>query len=219
VYGDLLRRANGDKQLVSLWMAEMGYDPQRIKQQQQQEEQEPSTPGKIKAVGGASGHLSPALPGSFASHVHKAPSGAKPPLPFSTPPSISPSSRADSLLPRSMSVQRELDRAAAEASAPAHFVCSISMRVMRDPVLVPTGHTYDRRPIERWLGEGNFSCPATGLRMAAPVTLTPNIAVKQAIEHWAASGAPWLLVRLLCSLCVCTSYCVRFFHVYFKRAG
>ena len=34
----------------------------------------------------------------------------------------------------------------AGAGAPASFYCPISMELMADPVMVATGHTYDRSP-------------------------------------------------------------------------
>jgi hypothetical protein len=38
----------------------------------------------------------------------------------------------------------------AAASAPPHFLCPVSMELMKDPVMVATGHTYDRPSIKRW---------------------------------------------------------------------
>lgn len=70
---------------------------------------------------------------------------------------------------------------------------------MRDPVMMPTGQSYDRPCIERWLAAGNRSCPATGVTLKPPVALVPNVALRGAIEEWSSKHAPWLLVR--CSLC------------------
>jgi len=51
LYQDLLTRANGDTQLVSLWLAEMGYDPAQFAGQQQQQAPRQEQPATIKAVG------------------------------------------------------------------------------------------------------------------------------------------------------------------------
>ena len=58
------------------------------------------------------------------------------------------------------------------------------MELMADPVVVATGHTYDRRCIERWLGAGHGTCPATGARLRH-LELTPNFALRDAVAEWA----------------------------------
>ncbi|KAK9816535.1 hypothetical protein WJX72_001652 [[Myrmecia] bisecta] len=63
---------------------------------------------------------------------------------------------------------KDFDAAASEAGAPATFFCPISFKVFRDPVMLPTGQTYERRYIERWLAQGNMRCPATGLLLTRP---------------------------------------------------
>lgn len=57
----------------------------------------------------------------------------------------------------------------------------IGMELMVDPVMVATGHTYDRLYIERWLGQGNRTCPITGMRLRH-LELTPNFAMRKAIQ-------------------------------------
>ncbi|GJN00158.1 hypothetical protein PR202_ga17569 [Eleusine coracana subsp. coracana] len=56
-------------------------------------------------------------------------------------------------------------REAEEVSVPAHFRCPISLDLMRDPVTVPTGITYDRESVEGWLARGNTT---TGASRTAP---------------------------------------------------
>lgn len=65
--------------------------------------------------------------------------------------------------------------------APSSFYCPISMELMNDPVMVATGHTYDRVCIERWLQQGNRTCPVTGMRLRH-LELTPNFALRNAIQ-------------------------------------
>lgn len=64
---------------------------------------------------------------------------------------------------------------------PVHFTCPISMELMQDPVMVATGHTYDRSSITRWLAQGNKTCPLTSLRLRH-FELTPNFALRAAIR-------------------------------------
>lgn len=73
------------------------------------------------------------------------------------------------------------------AQIPVHFACPISMELMQDPVMVATGHTYDRSSITRWLAQGNKTCPLTSLRLRH-FELTPNFALRAAIRvRWHAS--------------------------------
>ncbi len=55
------------------------------------------------------------------------------------------------------------------------------MELMQDPVMVATGHTYDRACIEKWLHQGNRTCPVTGMRLRH-LELTPNYALRTAIQ-------------------------------------
>lgn len=73
-----------------------------------------------------------------------------------------------------------------QGGAPASFYCPISMELMADPVMVATGHTYDRLCIERWLAAGNRTCPVTGMRLRH-LELTPNFALRNAIQVCAPS--------------------------------
>ena len=87
----------------------------------------------------------------------------------------------------------DLDAAAAAAGAPASFFCPISLKIMRDPVTLSTGQSYDRPFIARWLAGGNATCPATGQALALPASQVPNVALRKATEDWAERHALWLL--------------------------
>jgi F-box/WD-40 domain protein 7 len=81
----------------------------------------------------------------------------------------------------------------------ASFYCPVSMELMSDPVMVATGHSYDRTCIQKWLEQGNRTCPVTGLRLRH-LELTPNIALRNAIQVSSSSidpAAVWLHVVLL----------------------
>lgn len=67
-------------------------------------------------------------------------------------------------------------------SVPNDFRCPISLELMKDPVIVATGQTYERASIERWL-EGHRTCPKTR-QVLAHTVLTPNYVLRSLIEQW-----------------------------------
>ncbi|CAL5017069.1 unnamed protein product [Urochloa decumbens] len=77
---------------------------------------------------------------------------------------------------------------ALEVKIPSFFRCPISLDVMRSPVSLCTGVTYDRASIQRWLDSGNTTCPATMLPLPS-TDLVPNLTLRSLIAHWAASAA------------------------------
>ena len=77
---------------------------------------------------------------------------------------------------------------------PPSFLCPICMDIMVDPVILATGHTYDRKSIEYWLQQGNRTCPVTGMRLRH-LELTPNFALRSAIQEWAAQNNIELPIR------------------------
>lgn len=74
-------------------------------------------------------------------------------------------------------------KSAAEANVPADFRCPISLDLMRDPVVVSTGQTYDRSSIALWIESGHATCPKTGQTLAH-TQLIPNLALKNLIAMW-----------------------------------
>ncbi|KAL6610290.1 hypothetical protein ACP70R_040259 [Stipagrostis hirtigluma subsp. patula] len=72
---------------------------------------------------------------------------------------------------------------------PAAFRCPISLEVMRSPVSLPTGATYDRTSIQRWLDSGHRTCPATRLPLAS-TDLVPNLLLRRLIQLHAATLPP-----------------------------
>ncbi len=46
---------------------------------------------------------------------------------------------------------------------PASCVCSLTHEIMRDPVMLSSGHSYERSAIDRWLSEGRRTDPITNL--------------------------------------------------------
>ncbi|KAG6756155.1 hypothetical protein POTOM_039580 [Populus tomentosa] len=76
-------------------------------------------------------------------------------------------------------------------TVPKDFCCPISLDLMRDPVIISTGQTYDRILISRWMEEGHCTCPKTG-QMLMNTRLVPNRALRNLIVQWcAAHGIPY----------------------------
>ena len=75
------------------------------------------------------------------------------------------------------------------AEVPHYFLCPISLEVMRDPVTLATGITYDRASIERWLfTDGHATCPVTRRALApAEMDATPNHTLRRLIQAWCAA--------------------------------
>eukprot|EP00249_Psilotum_nudum_P016109 c25661_g1_i1 orf=536-2569(+) len=66
---------------------------------------------------------------------------------------------------------------------PDEFKCPISLDLMRDPVIVATGQTYDRASITRWIEDGQSTCPKSGLKLIH-TGLIPNYALRSLISQW-----------------------------------
>lgn len=70
-----------------------------------------------------------------------------------------------------------------ELNIPSDFRCPISLELMRDPVVVATGQSYDRESINLWIESGHNTCPKTGQTLAH-TNLIPNCALKNLIAIW-----------------------------------
>jgi len=82
---------------------------------------------------------------------------------------------------------------------PAHFLCPISLEVMRDPVLVcGSGNTYDRQSIERHF-QRRFTDPITNmeLRKASERKLVSNNTLRSQIDEAEQSRIDLRLIALL----------------------
>nr|XP_010930650.1 U-box domain-containing protein 26-like [Elaeis guineensis] len=72
-------------------------------------------------------------------------------------------------------------------SIPHLFRCPISLDLFTDPVTLSTGQTYDRPSIEKWLADGNLTCPVTMQRLH-DTTLVPNHTLRHLIDQWLLTG-------------------------------
>ncbi|KAL0370229.1 UNVERIFIED_CONTAM: E3 ubiquitin-protein ligase PUB23 [Sesamum angustifolium] len=76
-----------------------------------------------------------------------------------------------------------------EVEIPCHFLCPISMQLIKDPVTVSTGITYDRENIEKWLfSRKNHTCPVTKQALFN-TDLTPNHTLRRLIQAWCTLNA------------------------------
>ncbi|XP_061352742.1 U-box domain-containing protein 21-like [Gastrolobium bilobum] len=70
-----------------------------------------------------------------------------------------------------------------ELVTPNQFRCPISLELMKDPVTLSTGITYDRESIDRWLDDGNYKCPVTN-QIVNNFDLIPNHTLRIMIQDW-----------------------------------
>ncbi|KAJ0798264.1 putative U box domain, armadillo-like helical, Zinc finger, RING/FYVE/PHD-type [Helianthus annuus] len=78
---------------------------------------------------------------------------------------------------------------------PYHFRCPISLELMRDPVIVNTGQTYDRSSIESWVATGNTTCPVTRLPLT-DFTFIPNHTLRRLIQDWCVANRSYGVERI-----------------------
>ncbi|KAJ7548930.1 hypothetical protein O6H91_07G033500 [Diphasiastrum complanatum] len=62
------------------------------------------------------------------------------------------------------------------------FICPITRDVMRDPVQIASGQTYERGAVEQWFGAGHTRCPMG--EELKNTKMKSNFALKQSIAEW-----------------------------------
>ncbi|KAF2305236.1 hypothetical protein GH714_003257 [Hevea brasiliensis] len=80
-------------------------------------------------------------------------------------------------------IRSPAEKVVSEAIIPSDFRCPISLELMRDPVVLATGQTYDRESITLWIESGHNTCPKTGQTLAHS-NLIPHLALKNLIGMW-----------------------------------
>ncbi|XP_071733053.1 U-box domain-containing protein 44-like [Rutidosis leptorrhynchoides] len=68
------------------------------------------------------------------------------------------------------------------------FICPLTKQIMRDPVTIENGQTFEREAIEKWFNE----CKESNRKLVCPLTLkelkttdmNPSIALRNTIEEW-----------------------------------
>ncbi|GMI80893.1 plant U-box 13, ARABIDOPSIS THALIANA PLANT U-BOX 13 [Hibiscus trionum] len=100
---------------------------------------------------------------------------------------FSEESEKDDIKQTSVSANRNIDQSSSSQSMsfniPDEFRCPISLDLMKDPVIVASGHTYDRSSIAQWINTGHHTCPKSGQRLIH-MALIPNYALKSLVHQW-----------------------------------
>ncbi|XWS21760.1 hypothetical protein CRYUN_Cryun30bG0081800 [Craigia yunnanensis] len=73
-------------------------------------------------------------------------------------------------------------------TVPSVFRCPISLDVMKSPVSLCTGVTYDRSSIQQWLESGHDTCPAT-MQVLPSKDFIPNLTLHRLINLWVQSSS------------------------------
>ncbi|KAI3986497.1 hypothetical protein MKX01_037779 [Papaver californicum] len=84
----------------------------------------------------------------------------------------------EAVVKRSVSIPGDFDPSPSTSQSmilhiPDEFRCPISLDLMKDPVIVTSGHTYDRSPIAQWI-----------IQKLIHMALIPNYALKCLIHQW-----------------------------------
>eukprot|EP00898_Chlorokybus_atmophyticus_P008740 jgi/Chlat1/8868/Chrsp92S08193 len=74
--------------------------------------------------------------------------------------------------------------AMADEPVPEALACPVCFEIMSDPVLLETGHCYDRTCIEQWFRQGSNTCPLTG-QVLQDVNLVTVLPLKHLCQDWA----------------------------------
>ncbi|KAJ6340484.1 hypothetical protein OIU77_008278 [Salix suchowensis] len=82
-----------------------------------------------------------------------------------------------------------------ELVIPNQFVCPISLDLMKDPVSLSSGITYDRESIESWLDGGNFTCPVTN-QVLRSFDQIPNHSLRKMIQDWGVANRSYGVERI-----------------------
>ncbi|XP_010450507.1 PREDICTED: U-box domain-containing protein 21-like [Camelina sativa] len=82
-----------------------------------------------------------------------------------------------------------------DITIPPEFQCPISIDLMKDPVIISTGITYDRESIETWIGSGNKTCPVTNTVLTT-FDQTPNHTIRKMIQSWCVEAGSSSIQRI-----------------------
>lgn len=78
---------------------------------------------------------------------------------------------------------------------PRHFLCPVTLDLMKDPVTLSSGITYDRESIETWLEDGNFTCPVTNQPLRS-IDQIPNHSLRKMIQDWCVENRNYGVERI-----------------------
>ncbi|KAF8047765.1 hypothetical protein N665_2838s0006 [Sinapis alba] len=69
-----------------------------------------------------------------------------------------------------------------KVDVPKEFKCTLSKKIMIEPVIIASGQTYEKRYIKEWL-KRERTCPITN-QVLSHLSLTPNFLVDELITQW-----------------------------------
>lgn len=87
------------------------------------------------------------------------------------------------------------DNSDLEITIPSYFRCPVSLDLMKDPVTLSTGITYDRESIEKWVESGNKTCPVTNQTLPTSDQI-PNHAIRKMIQNWCVENKSYGVERI-----------------------
>jgi hypothetical protein len=73
------------------------------------------------------------------------------------------------------------------SAPPAEFLCPITKKVMKDPVVTRYGIYFEKKAILEWLNQGNNYCPVTGNPLR-PSNLISDKTLEWKIQYWASKN-------------------------------
>jgi hypothetical protein len=76
-----------------------------------------------------------------------------------------------------------------EKTIPPEFLCPITCEVMKEPIILEDGFTYEYSAISKWLKKSVLS-PMTNLNLSPPIVMIPNRSLKSMIEKFNESFRP-----------------------------
>lgn len=82
-----------------------------------------------------------------------------------------------------------------ELTIPSHFLCPISLDLMKDPVTLCTGISYDRENIEKWIEARNSMCPVTNQPLRN-FDIIPNHTIRKMIQDWCVENKNYGIERV-----------------------
>ncbi|KAL7000787.1 hypothetical protein U1Q18_001938 [Sarracenia purpurea var. burkii] len=83
-----------------------------------------------------------------------------------------------------------------ELIVPSYFRCPISLELMKDPVTLSSGITYDRESIERWIEAGHSTCPITNQVQRSCPDPIPNHTIRKMIQDWCVENKSFGVERI-----------------------
>ena len=66
---------------------------------------------------------------------------------------------------------------------PDHFICPLTLQIMKDPLLSKYGHSFERTAILEWLATQDHHCPITRQPLQ-PSFLISNTRLIKEIQQW-----------------------------------